>query len=58
MNNEQKVFEEFVATALGNPDEKLLAENIIIIQALAIQSYNAYCVCSEIICLLFGNLQS
>lgn len=31
MNNEQKVFDEFVATALGNSDEKLPAENMIVI---------------------------
>lgn len=62
MNNEQKVFDEFVATASGNSDEKLPAENIIVILAFAMQSYRKikfqYCVCSEIICLLFGNLQS
>lgn len=55
MNNEQKVFDEFVATALGNSDEKLPAENIIVILTFAVQSYNAYCVFSESICLLFGN---
>lgn len=58
MNNEQKVFDKFVATAPGNSDEKLPSENIIVIMTSAIKPYNAYCVFSEIICLLFGNLQN
>lgn len=57
MNNEQKVFDKFVATAPGNSDEKLPSENIIVIMTSAIKPYNAYCVFGEIICLLFGNLQ-
>lgn len=47
-----------MATAPGNPDEKLPAENAIVALTFAIQSYSAYRDLSEIICLLFGNLQN